>query len=126
MEEFIRGSSSYVRLEVHVTFKVKYCHKVFDFVEFRTRCEQIFCEVAENEKVVVEEMGFDRDHVHMVWFIRVYHNLADLAKKFKGTSGRKLLKEFPYIKKRFFWGSGLWAGEIFCDTVGKEPTEIKN
>ena len=125
MSEYIRGSSSFTRLEEHVTFKVKYCRRVFDCLEFQARCREIFRQVAEEQGVIIHEMGFDGDHVHMDWQFKPTHRLTDLAKAFKGTSGRKLLHEFPEIKSKYFWGSGLWSGVIFGDTVGKDPEQIR-
>ena len=124
MTQFIRGSSSYTRLVDHITFKTKYCHKVFDFPDFRNRCEQIFREVAKDQQIQIIEMGFDRDHVHMVWQIKPRHSVSDLTKALKGTSGRKLLHEFPLIKKQYFWKSGLWAGTIYADSLGKNPEDM--
>lgn len=126
MTDYVRGSSSYTRLEVHLTFKVKYCHKVFDIPRVRERCEQIFRDVGAKEQVVIEEMGFDGDHVHMVWLIKVYHRVDLLAKAFKGTSGRKLLGEFPELKRQYFWDSGLWSGVIYGDSIGKDPDDMKS
>jgi putative transposase len=125
MTDYVRGSSSYTRLEIHLAFKVKYCHRVFDIPDFRKRCEQIFREVGAKEQVVIEEMGFDGDHVHMSWLMKVYHRADLLSKAFKGTSGRKLLREFPAIKRQYFWGSGLWSGVIYCDSMGKDPDAMK-
>ncbi len=105
--DFIRGSSSFTRLEAHVSYKVRYCHKVFDFIEVKQRCQEIFFEVAALHMIVVTEIGFDGDHVHMDIQIRNTHRMCDVDKWFKGTSGRKLLGEFPEIKKEFFWGSGF-------------------
>ena len=31
-----------------------------------------------------------------------------MAKKLKGYVAKKLLKKFPWLKKQYFWGSGLW------------------
>jgi len=47
-----------------------------------------------------------------------------IAKTLKGRTGRKLLKEFPAIKHRFFWGSGLWSPVIYGDSLGREPDQI--
>lgn len=126
MTDYVRGSSSYTRLELHLTFKAKYCHRVFDIPEFRKRCEQIFREVGAKEQVIIEELGFDGDHAHMVWLVKVYHRVDLLAKAFKGTSGRKLLREFPEVKRQYFWGSGLWSGVIYGDSIGKNPTDMKS
>ena len=123
---YIRGSSSISRLEEHICFKVKYCHNVFDFVEFKDRCKQMLFEVAEKEKLLITEIGFERNHVHMTWQMKIYHSVSGLAKTLKGTSGKKLLKEFPEIKKKYFWGSGLWSGTIYCDSIGKDATKMKD
>ena|SRR3989338_602000 len=125
-EEFHRGSSSITRIELHVSYKVKYCHKVFDFVEVKQRCQQIFYEVAALYNIMIKEIGFDGDHVHMDILIRHTQRLCDINKAFKGTSGAKLLKEFPEIKKKYFWGSGLWGGQAYGDSVGREPSVIRN
>ena len=126
MEDFHRGSSSITRIELHVSYKVKYCHKVFDITEFKTRCAEIFREVAKNLKVIIEEMGFDGDHMHMDIMMLHTQRLCDINKAFKGTSGAKLLKEFPEIKRKYFWGSGLWGKQAYGDSVGRDPTIIRN
>ena len=124
MTVYVKGSSSITRIELHVSFKTKYCHRAFDNKEFRERCEQLFMQVAEEQKVTVKELGFDGDHVHMIWVIKVWHRVDQLAKSFKGTTGRKLLHEFPNIKREYFWDSGLWSGVIFGDSVGKDPEQM--
>ena len=124
--EFIRGSSSYTRIELHVSYKARYCHKVFDFVEVKERCKQIFFEVAEKIRVKIIEIGFDGDHVHMDIQIRNTHRMCDVDNVFKGTSGRKLLKEFPELKKKYFWGSGFWGDQGYGDSVGQNREVIRN
>ncbi|HLC67713.1 MAG TPA: IS200/IS605 family transposase [archaeon] len=123
-KEFVRGSSIFARLKVHVTFKVKYCHRIFGWDTLREECSRLFYEVAEKQGVVIEEMGFDEDHVHMVWAVRVTHRLDELAKVFKGTTGRKLLALHPFLKKRYFWNSGLWSGVIYADSIGSNYERI--
>ena len=124
--DFVRGSSSITRIELHVSYKVRYCHKVFDFVEIKQRCQEIFFEVAALHRIVIKEIGFDGDHVHMDILIRNTQRLCDVDKIFKGTSGRKLLREFPEIKKNYFWGSGFWGSQGYGDSVGRDPEVIRN
>ena len=114
-----------MHLEVHVSFNVKYRHTVFDNYAFRARCAELLAAAAASIGVVIVEMGFDRDHVHMVLRLRSTHSLSGVAKTLKGGSARALLTEFPEIKKRFFWGSGLWSGALFGDSVGREPDAIR-
>lgn len=53
MAGFLKGSSSYVRMEVHIEFTVKYRHKIFDNAQVRERCAQIFSEVAARTQIVI-------------------------------------------------------------------------
>jgi len=108
MTDFIRGSSSVFRMEAHACFKAKYCHNVFDIAEFRERCRELLLEAAAKVGVEVKVMGFDRNHVHMdICWLRITLSMDQIAKAMKGLSGRKLLAEFPAIKRECFWGSGL-------------------
>jgi len=127
MSEFVRGSSSVFRIEAHLSFKTKYCHNVFDIVEFKDRCRELLLEAAVEVGAEITEIGFDRNHVHMdIQWMRITLSVDQIAKKLKGTTGRKLLKEFPGIKKRFFWGSGLWSPVIYGDSLGREPAQIRD
>ena len=140
MTELVRGSSSVFRIEAHMSFKIKYCHNVFDIVftfgecsslkvmimEFKDRCTELLLEAAANVGIEITELGYDRNHVHLdIRWMRITLSVDQIAKKLKGTTGRKLLQEFPGIKKRFFWGSGLWSPVIYGDSLGREPDQIR-
>jgi len=111
-------SSSIGRNTLHMGFKVKYCHKIFDDKEVEKRCAEIFHEVSEKYGLIMDEIGFDRDHVHIDIDGGPNYAPKDIAKQLKGTSGRKLLKEFPYLKKKYFWGSGMWNPSYYFDSIG--------
>ena len=125
MSDFVKGSSSYVRIETHTTFNIKYRHKVFDIPEFKERCAQIFTEVAERKGIIIVEAGFDSDHVHLILKLRCHQSLSQIAKDLKGESGRKLLTEFPNIKRKYFWKSGLWAPTKYADSLGRSPEQMR-
>ena len=116
--EIRHHSSSVGRNLLHLRFKVKYCHEIFNDTEVEKRCEEIFQEVSEQKRWLLRENGFDRDHVHITIDAGT-KGPEDVAKALKGTSGRKLLKEFPYLKKKYFWGSGLWSPAIYFDSLGE-------
>lgn len=126
MNELVRGSSSVFRIEAHLSFKIKYCHNVFDIAEFQERCTELLLEAAACIGVEVTEIGYDRNHVHLdIRWMRISLSVDQIAKALKGTTGRRLLREFPGIKKRFFWGSGLWSPVIYGDSLGREPAQIR-
>lgn len=124
--DFVKGSHSVMRLEAHLSYKVKFCHKIFDFVEVKNRCETIFQEVAAKLHIRIVEVGFDRDHAHMDVLYPHTLSVCEINKFFKGTSATKLLEEFPFLKKQFFWGSGLWGRQKYGDSVGRDPEIIRN
>lgn len=119
-------SSSVGHMDVHLRFKVKYCHKIFEDDRVEKRCGEIFLETAEKYGFNISEMGFDLDHGHITMDMGPTHSVASIAKALKGTSGRKLLKEFPYLKQRYFWGSGLWSPSCYFDSVGEINSEEMN
>ena len=116
--EIRHQSSSVGRNVLHMSFKVKYCHEIFNDVQVEKRCEEIFKKVSEEHRWFLREIGFDKDHVHITIDAGT-KGPEDVAKALKGTSGRKLLTEFPYLKKTCFWGSGLWSPTIYFDSLGE-------
>lgn len=118
-------SSSVGRLEAHLCFKAKYCHEIFfsEVPGVQKRCEEIFREVEGREGFILHEIGFDKNHVHLDIDLGPTITVAAAAKKLKGTSGRKLLKEFPRMKRKYFWGSGLWSPAVYFDSVGDQNSD---
>ncbi len=89
------------------TFKVKYCHKIFDNVVVRQKTDILFHEAFEYYNIPCRKLAFDSDHAHMIVEMGLLSR-PELAKKLKGFVGRKLLQQLPWLKKTKFWGSGLW------------------
>ncbi len=115
----IRHHNSNVGTNVlHLSFKTKYCHNIFNFPDVQKRCEEIFREVCKKHRWILREIGFDQDHVHITIYAGT-DGPKEIAKALKGTSGKKLLYEFPDIKKTYFWGSGFWSPTIFFDSLGE-------
>jgi len=107
-----------------MSFKIKYCHQVFNIKQVREACQNIFNEVAEKYDFVILQAGFDADHVHLIADLCKYSE-PQVRKLLKGTSGKKLLKQFPNIKKRYFWGSGLWGKQYYCYSIGSDMNALK-
>jgi len=107
------------RIWVHMSFKAKYCHKIFKHEEVREECREIFEQVAEKCKIDLNLVGFDANHAHLIADL-AHHIEPYLKKMFKGTSARKLLKKFPWLKKKYFWGSGIWGRQYYCYSIGSD------
>ena len=115
----VRYSSAVGELWVMATFKVKYCHKIFNNERVRNVCYALLEEAMHNYHVRYEKIGFDEDHVHILLDMGLY-NKPQIAKLLRGYSARKMFRAFPWLKRRYFWKSGLWnpAYDIRSHDVG--------
>ncbi|HIJ11350.1 MAG: hypothetical protein CMH61_00090 [Nanoarchaeota archaeon] len=102
-----RYSSAVGEIWVMATFKVKYCHKIFDILGVRELMDALLYQAFAYYEINCRKLAFDSDHVHMILDMGLYSKI-ELAKKLRGFTGRKLLQMIPWLKKTKFWGSGLW------------------
>ena len=102
-----RYSSAVGEVWVMATFKVKYCHKIFDMIGVRELCNALFNQAFLRYGINCRKISFDSDHVHMILDLGIYSK-PEIAKKLKGFVGKKMFELIPWLKKRHFWGSGLW------------------
>jgi len=56
-----------------------------------------------------------RNHIHLCLTYPALHSISETMQGIKGRSARKLLQEYPVLKK-LYWGGHLWSawstGEI--------------
>ena len=103
----IRYSSAVGEVWVMATFKIKYCHKIFDILAVRELCEALLSEAFQLYSIRCRKLSFDADHFHMIVDLGIYSK-PQLAKKIRGYVAKKLFALMPWIKGKYFWGSGLW------------------
>ena len=89
------------------------------------RCEEIFREVEGKHGFRLHEIGFDKNHVHLSIDLGVDYSVAGVAKLLKGTSGYKLLRAFPEMKRKYFWGSGMWGSQVYFDSTGQDADRMR-
>ena len=102
-----RYSSAVGEIWVMATFKIKYCHKIFDVQGYRELTDALLHQAFIKYKMNCRKLAFDSDHVHIILDMGLYSKI-EIAKKIRGYVGRKLLDMLPQLKKSKFWGSGLW------------------
>ena len=123
MTDFVSHSSSVGRLWVHLAFKVKYCHRIFEIPEIKARCEQLLLEAINQLNIECQELGIDSDHVHFVLDAGLCP-LPNIVKKLKGYTAKRLLQEFPSLREQYFWKSVLWNPSYYFDSLGKDLKEL--
>ena len=120
-ENPLRYSSAVGEAWMHCMFKVKYCHEIFDDPAIREAMFQLLEEAVEHYEIPLREVGFDSDHLHFIADIALYSR-PEIAKKLKGYTAKKFLEMFPEIKKKYFWGSGLWNPSYYIGS----PRNLEN
>jgi putative transposase len=123
MTNFVSHSSSVGRLWVHLAFKVKYCHEIFEFPEIKKRCEELLREKLAQLCIECTELGIDRDHAHFVMDIALTP-ITKIVKALKGYTAKNLLREFPWLKRQYFWGGGLWNPSYYFDSLGSDLAKL--
>lgn len=64
------------------------------------------------------------DHVHLLVSAPPTVALVDIARTLKSISAVYLFSEFPKLKERKFWGSGLWSRGTYYGTVGESNETV--
>ncbi len=123
-KDLVSYSHAQVRVWVHVSLKTKYCNEVFDIKEFREACKEEIIEIFQAHDIEYDRIGFDSNHFHVILDL-AFWAVPDLMKVMKGTSGRKLLQKFPEIKKKYFYGSGLWSRTKYVYSVGRDKKAVE-
>ena len=107
-----RYSSAVGEIWAMATFKIKFCHKIFDILAVRLLCEALLYEAFQLYKIRCRKLAFDSNHVHIILDLGLYSKV-DIAKKIRGYVASQLFRMMPWLKKSkweggYFWNSGLW------------------
>ena len=124
-QDTVKYAHGLKRIWVHMSFKTKYSHEIFEHEEVREECQQIMVEVADKYEIELDTVGFDSNHLHCIADLGHYSE-PEVKKWFKGTTGRKLLKKLPWLKTQYFWGSGVWGRQYYCYSIGSDMNVLKN
>jgi putative transposase len=123
-ENPVRYSSAVGEAWMHFSFKTKYAHNIFDIFAVRNATNALLIKACKKYKIPYDKIGFDSNHVHGMIDINNYSR-PEAAKLLRGYIARKLFKLFPWLKRRYFWGSGLWNPAYFMDSIGKDMDFMK-
>ena len=66
----------------------------------------------------IVELEIPTDHIHMVIKSEPKLSPSRIIQTVKSISAREFFKQYPQIKKKYFWGSHLWTESFFVETVG--------
>ena len=120
-----RYSSAVGEAWMHFSFKTKYCRNIFDLFAVRNATKALLLKACKRYSIPHKNIGFDSNHVHGIIDINNYSR-PEAAKRLRGYIAKKLFKLFPWIKRDYFWGSGLWNPAYYMESVGRDMDFIQS
>ena len=118
------GAHTVTGLTVHLVFVTKYRYPVLTG-EIQRRCRDLIRQICDAEDVRILTGVVSKDHVHIHVAKPPRLSESDLVRKLKGRSGRKLLLEYPELKRRY-WGGHFWAIGFGAWSTGNVTKEMVN
>jgi len=104
-------------LNYHVIWITKYRYKILRG-RMAERARDLIRQVCQARDVaIIRGDGVSPEHIHMLRSALPHRAPAKLVQYIQGRRSRKLLEEFPELRKRY-GGQQLWARGYFCATVG--------
>lgn len=111
-----KGCHSIYDLKYHIIWCSKYRYRVL-VGEVAYRARELIREVGAANYVDILSGSLSPDHIHILVSVPPSLSISKLVRYMKGKSSRKLLLEFPNLRKRY-WGQHMWARGYFAVTVG--------
>lgn len=105
-------------LRYHIIFSTKYRAKCLEGIE--DSLGQAFRYAEKHSDFKIIEMGFDKDHAHLVVTFKPRLSISQVVNRMKHLSTWKIWQLESDHLKQFYWKGKrvLWTGGYFCSTVG--------
>ena len=106
------------QIGLHLIWCTKYRHPIL-VGAVEVILKEIFAETCMHYEWQIQALEIMPDHVHL--FLQIDHQTrpVDVSATLKSISAVKLFTVFSKLKRRKFWGSGLWSPSTYYGTVGQ-------
>jgi putative transposase len=105
------------KCDYHIVFTPKYRFRILTG-EISRMLEQDMRSICQWKDVEIDEMNIRLDHVHIIVSIPPRLSISDFMGIMKGKTAIKLMKSYPNLKKKPYWGNHFWSRGYFVNTVG--------
>jgi len=107
----------------HIVFSTKYRQKVLNFM-VENRLKHLISEIANKKGFEVSQIEVgEKDHVHIFASAHPKVQPSYMVKMIKGITARRLLLEFPELKRKLYKGH-LWNPSYYIETIGSISEEV--
>jgi putative transposase len=75
--------------------------------------------------VMLETIGFDNDHLHMLMVIPPKYSIASVMAQLKSQSGSELRRKFKWLEEVYWKENIVWSPGYFVSSVGVDEEVIR-
>jgi len=104
-------------IHYHIVFPVKYLRALLR-PEIEAELVRIAGEIQERYEIEFEQMGADRDHIHLLCSAHPKVSIGRIVRTFKSITAIELFKTFPALQDEL-WGGEFWSDGYYVATVGE-------
>jgi len=101
----------------HIVFPVKY-RKALLSDSVTEEIKEISKRLEERYDLEIEQIGCDKDHIHLLISFHPKYAIGDVVRLFKSITAKQVFLKFPEIK-RDLWGGEFWTDGYYVATVGE-------
>ena len=123
--EAIKSGHSVYRLQYHIGWGCKYRRQILKpgvTEYFRRVLPKLLRSMP---GVIVETIGFDRDHLHMIMVIPPKYSISNVMGALKSQSASLLRSKFAWLKKVYWKENIVWSPGYFVSSVGVDEKVIR-
>lgn len=124
MNKYKRLSHSVWHCKYHIVFCPKYRYKVLTGKTEVFVRNQIYKLCGQKDKVEVEEINIQPNHVHLILSIPPKYSVSEMMGYLKGKLAMKIFANSKYLTKKY-WGKHFWSRGYCVSTVGLDENKIK-
>ena len=106
----------------HFVWIPKYRNAVFK-KPYADYLKGLFRKIAYDYDMEVSEIEIMEDHIHMMLKAEPRESPAHIMQVLKSISAREFFREYPEIRRKYFWGGKLWTSSYYVETVGNRNEE---
>ena len=124
MSRFRKLTHTIWHCQYHIVWVPKYRHRILTGIIGNEveRCVHVF---SSQKSCEIIEMNVQVDHVHLICMIPPKLSVSDYVGIVKGRTAIRLLRRFPDLRKRRYWGNHFWTKGYCVDTVGLDEDKIR-
>lgn len=124
MSRFRKLTHAIWHCQYHIVWVPKYRYRILTG-SLAYEVEQCVRSFSSQKSSEVLELSVQVDHVHVVCMIPPKLSISDYVGIVKGRTAIRVLKKYPDLKKRPYWGNHFWAKGYCVDTVGLDAEKIR-